>query len=306
MHLVQPTVADNASVAVGPPIPIGGEDRLAAAKKSHHPSPSNSDRKSHNKSSALSSTSNNSSKPDSGRNVYIASLPNTYTNAKLLDLFRPFGEIVQYSLKVSDEGTYNGYGFVLYKSKESAKQAVCVLHNCIVEGSCVQVRMARREATIKALYHPPPPYPKQQKQGEGKVTKQGKQSQQPQQPPPQYSSAPAPPAYSPPSATASPVQGIVPTTPTSAAPAAAAPPPPPAVAPAQPCYHPFFAPGAPVLQKTQQLCSAAIQWVTGVDGTLYVGGPAVPGDEQALASSSPFYVLAPFFPSYAMPQAMII
>eukprot|EP00796_Vickermania_ingenoplastis_P011915 gene11915-8197_t len=87
------------------------------------------------------------------RNVYVASLPQHYDYNQLEQLFAPIGPIEQRTLKFEDSRC-KGYGFVLFQRKEDAQEAVRRMHGAVVDGTRIQVRLARQEATMKAVLPP--------------------------------------------------------------------------------------------------------------------------------------------------------
>lgn len=88
------------------------------------------------------------------RNVYIASLPEDYTDAALRELFAPFGNIITCAVKRDRQTNLcKGYGFVLFERADDAVNAVLALQSRTVIGrNKVQVRLARPEASAKKLY----------------------------------------------------------------------------------------------------------------------------------------------------------
>ncbi|KAG8345658.1 putative RNA recognition motif (a k a RRM RBD or RNP domain) [Trypanosoma vivax] len=84
------------------------------------------------------------------RNVYIASLPPTYTDEELRNLFSPFGKIVSTALvKDKRTGLCKGYGFVLMENFQDSYNAVMALQGHVIAHTRVQVRFARPEASVK-------------------------------------------------------------------------------------------------------------------------------------------------------------
>lgn len=87
------------------------------------------------------------------RNVYIASLPESYTDEELLSLFSPFGRVISCSVKRDKlTGRGKGYGFVLYENEQDALNAVIALQGHSIRHTRVQVRLARPEASAKKMY----------------------------------------------------------------------------------------------------------------------------------------------------------
>lgn len=87
------------------------------------------------------------------RNVYIASLPEDYSEKDLLDLFSPYGRVISCTLKYDkDTGLCRGYGFVLFENEQDALNAVIALQGHSIRNTRVQVRLARPEASAKKMY----------------------------------------------------------------------------------------------------------------------------------------------------------
>ncbi|KAK7197007.1 RNA-binding protein 5-like protein [Novymonas esmeraldas] len=81
-------------------------------------------------------------------NLYVASLPEWFTDADLHELFKRFGPIV--SAKVMcHKGTHQckGYGFVLFQRTEDAAVARSEMIGHVVGGNKIQVRRARSAAS---------------------------------------------------------------------------------------------------------------------------------------------------------------
>ncbi|GET86250.1 RNA-binding protein 5-like protein [Leishmania tarentolae] len=81
-------------------------------------------------------------------NLYVASLPEWFTDADLHELFTRFGPIV--SAKVMcHKGTHQckGYGFVLFQRTEDAAVARSEMIGHVVGGNKIQVRRARSAAS---------------------------------------------------------------------------------------------------------------------------------------------------------------
>ncbi|KAG5506548.1 hypothetical protein JIQ42_06800 [Leishmania sp. Namibia] len=87
------------------------------------------------------------------RNVYIASLPQDYSEKDLLDLFSPFGRVISCTVKCDKAtGLCKGYGFALFENDEDALNAVIALQGHYIKNTRVQVRLARPEASAKKMY----------------------------------------------------------------------------------------------------------------------------------------------------------
>ncbi|KPA77430.1 RNA-binding protein 5-like protein [Leptomonas pyrrhocoris] len=81
-------------------------------------------------------------------NLYVASLPDWFTDADLHELFKRFGPIL--SAKVMcHKGTHHckGYGFVLFQRVDDAAMARSEMIGHVVGGSRIQVRRARSAAS---------------------------------------------------------------------------------------------------------------------------------------------------------------
>lgn len=81
-------------------------------------------------------------------NLYVASLPEWFTDADLHELFKRFGPIV--SAKVMcHKGTHHckGYGFVLFQRSDDAAVARSEMIGHVVGGNKIQVRRARSAAS---------------------------------------------------------------------------------------------------------------------------------------------------------------
>ncbi|CAJ1017862.1 putative RNA recognition motif (RRM, RBD, or RNP domain) [Leishmania utingensis] len=87
------------------------------------------------------------------RNVYIASLPNDYSEKDLLDLFSPFGRVITCTVKYDKKtGLCKGYGFVLFENEQDALNSVIALQGHTIRNTRIQVRLARPEASAKKMY----------------------------------------------------------------------------------------------------------------------------------------------------------
>lgn len=77
-------------------------------------------------------------------NLYVASLPPTFTDADLYELFVPFGPIVS-AKAMCKKGVKEckGYGFVLFRREEDAVRAQSAMIGHVIGNSKIQVRRAR-------------------------------------------------------------------------------------------------------------------------------------------------------------------
>ncbi len=84
--------------------------------------------------------------PSGVPNLYIMGLPNDFTTDRLHDVFAQFGEIESTRVMVSREVPLmpnRSFGFVLFKSMQSAMEAVARGNGMNVAGSSIQVYFAR-------------------------------------------------------------------------------------------------------------------------------------------------------------------
>eukprot|EP01092_Planopodium_desertum_P006116 TRINITY_DN2526_c0_g3_i1.p1 TRINITY_DN2526_c0_g3~~TRINITY_DN2526_c0_g3_i1.p1 ORF type:complete len:566 (+),score=150.86 TRINITY_DN2526_c0_g3_i1:61-1758(+) len=82
---------------------------------------------------------------DKFTNTYVKDFPLEWDEAKLTELFGPFGEIKNVHLPRSADGKSKGFGFVNYASHESAAKAVAELHGKEIgpEGAKKKLYVAR-------------------------------------------------------------------------------------------------------------------------------------------------------------------
>lgn len=126
-----PPSSMGAAAAAPPPIPPPTSTRA--------PQTSTSD------ASASSSSTN-------GRNVYVASLPMVYDYAQFEKLFSRW--TIEQGRLVMNGNKCKGYGFLMFHSEEDAAEAVRVVHGKMVQGTRIQVRLAREGATEKVSQVP--------------------------------------------------------------------------------------------------------------------------------------------------------
>jgi hypothetical protein len=90
------------------------------------------------------------------RNVYVASLPRTLTQAQLLAMFRPYGRVQSVRLcRGASSNDRSGYAFVLFETREAALSAVAALQRATIDGRTIQVRSAKMtENTSHLQRHP--------------------------------------------------------------------------------------------------------------------------------------------------------
>ncbi|GET86249.1 RNA-binding protein 5-like protein [Leishmania tarentolae] len=83
------------------------------------------------------------------RNVYVASLPLSFDDQQLMDLFSPYGRIVSARImRAKKSHASKGYGFVMFHEVNSAEKSIEGLHGRIVDGSRIQVRRANADASM--------------------------------------------------------------------------------------------------------------------------------------------------------------
>ncbi|CUG93775.1 RNA-binding protein, putative [Bodo saltans] len=86
--------------------------------------------------------------PTASTNVYVASLPASFTDQLLFELMAPFGTITSARVMCdSKTGQCKGYGFVLYEHDKSAAFAIQGLSGHAIEGHRIQVRLAHLAAS---------------------------------------------------------------------------------------------------------------------------------------------------------------
>ncbi|KAH7669478.1 BBP/SF1 family protein [Dioscorea alata] len=76
-------------------------------------------------------------------NIYVASLPHTVDDNRLIELFSLFGPIrTARVIKDKQTGLSKGYGFVKYIDIASASNAIAQMNGCKLEGKTLSVRVA--------------------------------------------------------------------------------------------------------------------------------------------------------------------
>ena len=86
--------------------------------------------------------------PETVRNLYIAGLPEDFSDEELQTIFSSCGEIEAAKCMFErDTGKCKGYGFVLYVSADSAAQATRRFHKSVVRGKQLTVRLSHPTAT---------------------------------------------------------------------------------------------------------------------------------------------------------------
>ena len=66
-------------------------------------------------------------------NLYVKQFPTSWDEAKLKELFTPFGEVASVAITKDEEGKSKGFGFVNFSDHESAKKALAELSNKTIE-----------------------------------------------------------------------------------------------------------------------------------------------------------------------------
>ena len=76
--------------------------------------------------------------------LYVGNLPYTVNQAKLEEIFSPFGTIVSATV-ISDKfsGRSKGFGFVEFESDDAAKEAIAKLDGTDLEGRPLRVNEAK-------------------------------------------------------------------------------------------------------------------------------------------------------------------
>ncbi|KAG5510511.1 hypothetical protein JKF63_06808 [Porcisia hertigi] len=83
------------------------------------------------------------------RNVYVASLPLSFDDQQLQDLFSTYGRIVSARImRAKKSHASKGYGFVMFREVSSAEKSIEGLHGRVVGGSRIQVRRANADASM--------------------------------------------------------------------------------------------------------------------------------------------------------------
>ncbi|KAJ0966708.1 hypothetical protein J5N97_023625 [Dioscorea zingiberensis] len=82
-------------------------------------------------------------------NIYIASLPQSVDDKRLIELFSPFGPIrTARVIKDKQTGLSKGYGFVKFNDAMSASNAIAQMNGCKLEGKTLAVRVAGRPSPL--------------------------------------------------------------------------------------------------------------------------------------------------------------
>lgn len=80
---------------------------------------------------------------DMGKRIYVGNLPWSVTRERLLELFKPFGEIED-GLVIANKytGRSRGFGFVTYKNDSDAGKAISEIQGKEIEGRKIIVKEA--------------------------------------------------------------------------------------------------------------------------------------------------------------------
>jgi polyadenylate-binding protein len=96
---------------------------------------------------------------ESGLNLYIKNLDETFNDAKLRELFEKFGEITSCKVMTDDKAvsddkspppTNRGFGFVSFKTIDSANRAIAEMNNFMVNKKPLYVGVAQRKEARRA------------------------------------------------------------------------------------------------------------------------------------------------------------
>ncbi|TXT15762.1 hypothetical protein VHUM_00265 [Vanrija humicola] len=79
-------------------------------------------------------------------NIFVKNLDPEFTQEKLEDLFKPFGEIVSAALGSDESGASKGFAFVNFTSHEAARKAVDELNDKEIDGRKLFVGRAQKRA----------------------------------------------------------------------------------------------------------------------------------------------------------------
>ena len=78
--------------------------------------------------------------------IYVGNLSYNVDDAKLTELFSPYGEIEE-AVVIKDRmsGRSKGFGFVTFKDDESTKKAISEMNEKEVDGRSIKVNEARAQ-----------------------------------------------------------------------------------------------------------------------------------------------------------------
>lgn len=72
-------------------------------------------------------------------NVFVKNIPPNFTNKKLWEIFKNYGEIFSCRLPVNFKGIPRGYGFVQFRELAGAEAAVREMNQKVIEGVKISV-----------------------------------------------------------------------------------------------------------------------------------------------------------------------
>lgn len=76
--------------------------------------------------------------------LYVGNLPYAIDDAKLGDLFKEFGDVIEAKVIIDKySGKSKGFGFVTMKDDEMAQKAIEAMNDKDIEGRKVKVNVAR-------------------------------------------------------------------------------------------------------------------------------------------------------------------
>lgn len=71
--------------------------------------------------------------------MFVNNLPSDTTSPEIFEIFSKFGEILSIKIKTNNEGQCLGYGYINYKEKESAEEAIEKLNGYQLRGRKIKV-----------------------------------------------------------------------------------------------------------------------------------------------------------------------
>lgn len=81
-----------------------------------------------------------------GANLAIFCIPNSYSDHELLEIARPYGNVVYAQVsRHRDTGLSRGYGFVSYESVAESERAVEGIHGMVVQGRSLRVEKVKAD-----------------------------------------------------------------------------------------------------------------------------------------------------------------
>merc|ERR1711937_171792 len=89
-------------------------------------------------------------------NVFVKNIPEHWDDAKLMEVFTGFGDILSLKVAVDENGQSKCHGFVSFKEHDQAEAACEVLNGKEFDGKILYVaraqKKAERESELKAMY----------------------------------------------------------------------------------------------------------------------------------------------------------